>query len=325
MSGTRLSQGADQDPVEVDPARLAEKPDLQLGSPGRRARSLECFFEEKFTKPLPAIAELTISRKQLQDLDFSTDDKKMKELGFDGQGELKIGPKLHAFVLMESALELWHVGRLPEAVAAHQAALKDEAVQKSRYDHAKEHRRLAEVYLMMGNLRDAAIHAKRGVEFADPGDTITEPDGNEHELHQQNKISAQLDLLVDAAPADFEDINLYEPMDTHVILGRVYHHMGKLDEAEKEFDKAVGKQRKKFKNCPLLFGIFGLWHAEMLIDREGREKDVMERVAWSLSRYESQPQSPDVHGVDLLVRAADLLALGQASLRLGTPEGDGGF
>ena len=41
----------------------------------------------------------------------------------------------------------------------------------------------------------------------------------------------------------------------------------------------------------------------------------MERVAWSLSRYESQPQTTDSQGVDLLSRAADLLALGQASLR----------
>ncbi len=78
------------------------------------------------------------------------DDKKLKELGFDDRGKLRIGPKLYAFTLMESALELWHVGRLPEAVAAHRKALKDEAVKESRYDHAKEHRRLAEVYLMMG-------------------------------------------------------------------------------------------------------------------------------------------------------------------------------
>ena len=86
---------------------------------------LECFFEEKFTKPLPALRELTISRKELEDpevLGVRADDKKLKELGFDDRGKLRIGPKLYAFTLMESALELWHVGRLPEAVAAHQAS-----------------------------------------------------------------------------------------------------------------------------------------------------------------------------------------------------------
>ena len=170
---------------------------------------------------------------------------------------------------MESALELWHVGRLPEAVAAHQATLKDEAVKKSRYDHAKEHRRLAEVYLMMGDLQNAEIHAIEGVRIANPSGAFPGYESITHKKHQQNKISAQLDLMVDANPTDFEDINLYEPMDTHVILGRVYHHMGKVGEAEKEFDAAQTMHKEMFNHLIYLSGIFGLWHSELLMDLKG--------------------------------------------------------
>ena len=198
-------------------------------------------------------------------------------------------------------------------------------LRESRYDHAKEHRRLAEVYLMMGKLRTTEIHAIKGVGIANPGGTSPDTEGNEHKKHQQNKISAQLDLLVDADPSDFEDINLYEPMDTHVILGRVCHFMGMVKEAEDEFKKAEKKQSDRFSECIFLSGIFGLWYSELLMDLKGREEDVMKRVAWSLSRYESQPQTTDTQGVDLLSRAADLLALGQASLRWELKKGTGVF
>ena len=154
--------------------------------------------------------------------------------------------------------------------------------------------------------------------IANPGGTSPDSESITHKKHQQNKISAQLDLLVDANPSDFEDINLYEPMDTHVILGRVYHHMGMVKEAENEFKTAEKEQSDRFSECIFLSGIFGLWYSELLMDLKGREENVMERVAWSLSRYESQPQTTDSQGVDLLSRAADLLGPRTSVAPLGT-------
>ena len=154
------------------------------------------------------------------------------------------------------------------------------------------------------------------------------------------KISTFFDRMVDAVLDDkepaYDDINLYEPMDTHVILGRVYHHLGNLKKALEHFQKAEEVQSRKLnQSLTYLYGIWGLWYSEMMIDesekdhpdkeRPDKERKVMERVAWSMRRYESQPQRPAKEGVDLLVRAADLLALGKASLQWERTKGTGAF
>jgi tetratricopeptide (TPR) repeat protein len=134
------------------------------------------------------------------------------------------------------------LGRLYEAVEPLNGALRIYAALTDFENAAKNARSLSELLMTTGDLQDALLIAHKSVNYA-------------YEFGR-------------GAP-----IKVF----SRSILASVLHQMGRLLEAEAEFQEAEKEQERIQPQFPLLIGLWGFQYCELLLDR-GKYKEVEERV-----------------------------------------------
>ncbi len=160
-----------------------------------------------------------------------------------------IRPRIRAHVLLETALELWHTGRLDDAVNVYNLALDDDIIKmkkqdgtlKYAHDNAMVRRRLAEVLLQRGKFREALRHAREGVKVMSR--VKFEAVGSSKRLL---RLSSAFDGFVGIPEQERSDgINRDEHMDTYVTLAQRLPLYGGNRQGSDALPKGRGNPKEK--------------------------------------------------------------------------------
>ena len=167
-----------------------------------------------------------------------------------------------AFVLAMAGFCLRALGRLTEASQPMQASLKFRISLEHWGNAATGAKNLSELYLALGDIRQALAYAEQSIELAD-------------------KSGESFQRTVNRAA-----------------LAAALHQVGQLPEAEDAFRKAERMQKEWQPDLPFLYSVRGFLYCDLLLE-QGKYKEVQSRAAQTLevakqnrkaSRY--WPRSP---------------------------------
>jgi tetratricopeptide (TPR) repeat protein len=196
---------------------------------------------------------------------------------------------------METGLELWHRARYNESIKSFKAANEMDVV-KTKYpaDLAMMKRRIAEVYLGMGQLEEADRYSEEAI--------ITWPSNDDERIHAV--VEKLYEIEICPPPYDY---SRYEEVNTRVIRAHVLHHMGRPLESERVFLEAEDLQQKRG-DGQYLYGIFALWFLNLLLDQAKQHPEKLEEAR---KRAEA---SCKLGHTDILKDAVDVLMTGRIAL-----------
>ncbi len=160
-----------------------------------------------------------------------------------------------AVVLSWAGFGLRALGRLREAAAPMQAGLENTIKQENWENAAINAGNLSELFLTLGEVRQATDYARQSVDFADrSGDGF---------IREASRASWLADAL---------------------------HQSGALDEAEKLFREAEAMQQERQPDYRYLYSLQGFRFCDLLLSR-GRAREVLERakqmVKWEAQDWQS--------------------------------------
>lgn len=147
-----------------------------------------------------------------------------------------------AFVLSAAGFALRALGRSVEAIPPLQASLKMHLLHKDWTNAATVASNISEIYLLIGDIRQALSYAEKSIEMADQGD------------------------------------DSFFQMSTRTTLADALYHAGRLPESEDIFRETEEMQRKRQPSLPLLYSLGGFRYCALLL-HQGKYKEVETRAS----------------------------------------------
>jgi tetratricopeptide (TPR) repeat protein len=150
-----------------------------------------------------------------------------------------------AFVLGEAGVNLRALGRLTEAVQPIQAGLEARISLEDWKNAARGASNLSQLYLVIGDLRQALVYAEQSIELADKsGDS-------------------------------------FRRVITRTTLADALHQAGRLSEAEDAFRDAEQIQKEWQPTSPLLYSFHGFQYCDLLLE-QGKSEEVQSRAVLAI-------------------------------------------
>ncbi|HSL53133.1 MAG TPA: DUF4062 domain-containing protein [Pyrinomonadaceae bacterium] len=172
-------------------------------------------------------------------------------------------------VLNDAGVDLKSLGRLHEAVAPTRAGLQIAVDNKKSIHAGKVATNLTDLYVSMGDLKEAHKTAQTGVRLADLTD------------------------------------DLFTRMITRVALGDVLHRQGVIEQAAEKFADAEGLLQEGKGNYPMLTLWYGFLYCELLLT-QGKADEVKNR-AQKILQFSQQAEGPGFAGLYYLAWAKSLM------------------
>lgn len=188
--------------------------------------------------------------------------------------------KVQSSILFFTGYDLRALGRLKDSVETFISGLKIDKEIEDWRNAAISSGYLSELYLSLGNVREAEKYATESCEFPEPTDT---PDP----FMQRTRLS-------DAS----------EKTKRMFRLANVLHQAGKLEDSEELFRKAENEQ-KKIEGITFVHSLTGFWFCDLLLSR-GKFAEVLERVEETVKYAEDQKWDREV-ALDKISRARALV------------------
>ncbi len=157
------------------------------------------------------------------------------------------------FVLNEAGFDLRALGRLAEAAQPMQAGLDAAIAQKTWENAARAASTISELYLTIGDVKQALTYAMQSVELAD------------------------------------RSSDAFGRMARRTTLADALHQAGSFGEAETGFREAEEMQKQRQPQFPLLYSLQGYWYCDLLLS-QGQYAEVQRRASQTLEWAEQARQ-----------------------------------
>lgn len=195
--------------------------------------------------------------------------------------ELDAGDR--ACLRASTSYDLRAVGQIEEAIPLMRQALADHRALQNWWPASDAAGNLSELLVLHGDLEEARKAAAESITLSEQSIPVVESTGTDSEKADAKKSHAfNIESLADAL-----------------------HHLGRLDEAEEEFQRAEKKFMEYFGADLCLSGIRGYHFADLLLDR-GRHEEVRERsVKWE--KFDRDAKRPHGVGLAMLARARAIM------------------
>jgi tetratricopeptide (TPR) repeat protein len=222
-----------------------------------------------------------------------------------------LSKEAEALVFQQAGLELWHLGRLTEALECLRAAQSLPLLQSEYlYDAAEDARRIAEILVCRagpGDFDEALRSANASIECVE---RASSPGAS-----PKHKVEFHFDEVCKFKSPGASRVASEERMRTRAQLGMVLHQMGRFAEAEASF-RAAESCRKDGLFPPVLDDVWDYWFCDLLLDM-GRHEDVYERLLrWRdlMLRWRDLSAEEDYRPVHLFREGLEHLTWGRQRL-----------